>query len=276
MLWPAKGQEVYAVGRDEQIPAPLSLVVRHLWSVTWRRSSASSFRPEVLSHPVSHLTFEDAASGQLHGHPTPAALVHGLVTAVFTVDLPVAGRVSGVAFHPGALVALLGVDAKTLTDRVVPAAELFGRGVEHVSRLVQAEPDEAARGRLALAFVEELLDTRGDRVTGDTAYATVRAAVDLMRAREAVSLLPIAEQVCVSPRTLQRIFARYVGVSPLWVLRRYRLQDAAAAIDAGEGTDLARLATDLGFADQAHFTRSFSTVIGVPPSRYREGRRASV
>jgi AraC-like DNA-binding protein len=58
------------------------------------------------------------------------------------------------------------------------------------------------------------------------------------------------------------------------VLRRYRLQDAAAAIDAGEGPDLAALAAELGFADQAHLTRSFTQVIGVPPSVYREGRGA--
>nr|WP_281497362.1 helix-turn-helix domain-containing protein [Ornithinimicrobium sp. F0845] len=69
------------------------------------------------------------------------------------------------------------------------------------------------------------------------------------------------------------MFSQYVGASPLWVLRRYRLQDAAALIDAGEGEDLAALAASLGFADQAHFTRAFTAVIGVPPSVYRAGVR---
>lgn len=58
------------------------------------------------------------------------------------------------------------------------------------------------------------------------------------------------------------------------MLRRYRLQDAAAAIDAGLGGVLVALAADLGFADQAHLTRPFTTVTGVPPSSYRAGRQA--
>ena len=273
MLWPAQGPDVYDVGRDEQIPAPVSLVVRHLWSVQWRRPEAASFRSQVLSHPITHLTFEDATGGQLHGQPVPAALVHGLVTRVFSVELPVAGRVTGVAFHPGGLAALLGVAAGSLTDRVVPAAAVLGRTVEAVAREILQEPDEARRGRLALDHVGDLLRPQLDRIASDPAYAIVRRATELMRVREHVTLTPIAEQLNVSPRTLQRHFARYVGASPLWVLRRYRLQDAATAIDAGRGSDLAELAHSLGFADQAHFTRAFTAVVGVPPARYRAGER---
>ncbi|MGC0252432.1 helix-turn-helix domain-containing protein [Pseudactinotalea sp. Z1748] len=62
-----------------------------------------------------------------------------------------------------------------------------------------------------------------------------------------------------------------MGASPLWVLRRHRLQDAVAALEAGEGQDLAAPAASLGFADHAHFTRAFTQVIGVPPSAYRAG-----
>ena len=72
----------------------------------------------------------------------------------------------------------------------------------------------------------------------------------------------------VSVRGLQRMFADYVGVSPEWVMRRARLQEAAARADSGEPVDWAALAADLGYADQAHLTRDFTATIGVPPSRY--------
>ena len=99
------------------------------------------------------------------------------------------------------------------------------------------------------------------------------AVVSAARARQAskLSQSQFAELLGVSVRTLQRLFARYVGASPLWVLRRQRLQDAVAALDAGEGQDLAALAAELGFADHAHLTRAFTAVVGVPPSRYRSG-----
>ena len=155
----------------------------------------------------------------------------------------------------------------------MPAAAVLGRTVDAVAREILQEPDEARRGRLALDHVGDLLRPQLDRIASDPAYAIVRRATELMRVREHVTLTPIAEQLNVSPRTLQRHFARYVGASPLWVLRRYRLQDAATAIDAGRGSDLAELAHSLGFADQAHFTRAFTAVVGVPPARYRAGER---
>lgn len=270
VLWPAAGQDVFDTGRLD-VPEDISLVASHYWWVSWRRRVSTPFRQQVLGHPVTHLTVEDAEGGLLHGYAMPATLVHGLVSTVFTVDLPVAGRVAGLAFRPGGLAALLDTDVRELTDRAVPAERILGPGVRALAEEVLTEPSEAARRAAFGRYLHDLLGPRLDRVREDTAYRTVREAVELMRAREHVTLAPVADTLHVSGRTLQRMFARYVGISPLWVLRRYRLQDATAAIDAGQGQDLAALAASLGFADQAHFTRAFTQVVGVPPSRYRSG-----
>lgn len=271
VLWPDVGQDVFETGHLP-VAEPSSLVVSHYWWVRWRRPEAVPFRPQVLGHPVCHLTVEDAEDGAMHGLPMPACLVHGVVRRVFAVELPVAGRVAGVAFQPGGLAALLDRDVGALTGRVVLASEVLGASVHELAGEVLAEPDERLRRDACLGYVDTVLAPRLDRVGADVGYATVRRATELMRAREHVTLAPVAEQLGVSARTLQRLFRRYVGTSPLWVLRRYRLQDAAAAIDEGRGTDLAALAAELGFSDQAHFTRSFTEVVGVPPSAYREGR----
>jgi AraC-like DNA-binding protein len=273
VLWPDVGEDVFETGHLS-VASPASLVVSHYWWVRWRRPATSSVKPQVLGHPVCHLTVEDAEGGHIHGLPAPACLVHGLVRRVFEVELPVAGRVAGLGFHPGGLSALLDRDVGELTGQRVLAIEVFGPDVVTIARQVLAEPDEGARRDLLVGYVDAVLAAQLDRVAADTAYATVRAAAELMRSREHVTLAPVAERLHVSGRTLQRLFRRYVGASPLWVLRRYRLQDAAAAIDSGQADDLAALAAELGFSDQAHFTRSFTQVIGVPPSVYREGRGA--
>ncbi|MDD9207757.1 helix-turn-helix domain-containing protein [Georgenia sp. 10Sc9-8] len=270
VLWPAAGRDVFASERLA-LPDPLGLVAAHYWSVTWRRPAAAPFRQRVLSHPVTHLTIEAADGGSLHGVRVPAALVHGVVTRVFTVDLPVAGRVAGLAFRPGGMAALLDVDVRELTNSVVPAETLFGAAVGDLAARVLAEPDDGARRDLLAADLARRLEPDRDRIAADGGYRTVREAIALMRSREQVALAPVAERLHVSARTLQRLFARYVGASPLWVLRRYRLQDAVAALDTGAGESLADLAAALGFADHAHLTRAFTAVVGVPPSRYRPG-----
>lgn len=272
MLWPAAGTDVFATDRLP-LSDPLTEVGAYYWSVVWRREQRTPFRQEVLSHPVTHLTVEAAEGGVLHGRPVPAALVHGLVTRVFAVDLPPAGRVAGLAFHPGGLAALLDRSVHDLTDTVVPADEVFGPGVVDLTRAVLAEDDDAARRDAVAAYLGEVLRPRLERIREDGGYRTVREAVRLMRAREHVAVGPVADRLHVSVRTLQRLFTRYVGASPLWVLRRHRLQDAVAALDAGEGYDLAALAASLGFADHAHLTRAFTAVVGVPPSRYRAAPR---
>ncbi|MFT4288819.1 helix-turn-helix domain-containing protein [Nocardioides sp.] len=78
----------------------------------------------------------------------------------------------------------------------------------------------------------------------------------------------LADALGVSPRAVQRIARRYVGITPAAMLRRRRLQDAVPRVQAGE--DLAAVAAELGYADQAHLTRDFRTVLGFTPARFAE------
>jgi len=78
----------------------------------------------------------------------------------------------------------------------------------------------------------------------------------------------LAARHAMSPRTLQRLFRRYVGVSPKWVLQRYRLQEAAERIAEGRDGDWAATALELGYFDQAHFIRDFKALVGASPAQY--------
>lgn len=46
-----------------------------------------------------------------------------------------------------------------------------------------------------------------------------------------------------------------------------RVHEALLALERTDRT-LAQLAAELGYADQAHFTRDFRALVGVPPSKY--------
>ena len=64
------------------------------------------------------------------------------------------------------------------------------------------------------------------------------------------------------------MFLRYAGVSPMWVIRRYRLLDAAESVREGTPVSWAEVAAGLGYADQAHLTRDFRAAIGQTPAAY--------
>jgi AraC-like DNA-binding protein len=69
-------------------------------------------------------------------------------------------------------------------------------------------------------------------------------------------------------RSLQRLVREQLGLTPKWLIRRYRMQEAAAALAGPDAPGLADLAASLGFSDQAHLTREFRAVIGETPRRY--------
>lgn len=71
-----------------------------------------------------------------------------------------------------------------------------------------------------------------------------------------------------SSRWVARLFRRYVGIGPKWVLQRYRLHEAAERIASGRVDAWSDLALELGYADQAHFVRDFRALVGQAPSTY--------
>jgi AraC-like DNA-binding protein len=71
---------------------------------------------------------------------------------------------------------------------------------------------------------------------------------------------------CISStRTPQRLFRRYVGVGPKWVLQRYRLHAAIERLARRRDTDRTRFALELGYF--AHVIADSRAVVGRSPSR---------
>lgn len=79
-----------------------------------------------------------------------------------------------------------------------------------------------------------------------------------------VSLADAAAAAHLSPSRFSHVFSDEVGITfaryRLWV----RLARAAGAV--ADGASLTRAAADAGFSDSAHFSRTFSRTIGLPPS----------
>ncbi|MBE3008453.1 helix-turn-helix transcriptional regulator [Microbispora sp. NEAU-D428] len=85
---------------------------------------------------------------------------------------------------------------------------------------------------------------------------------------ESVDLVRLARALGVSPSHLSRTFRRHVGMTVSRYRNRVRVSRALAGIEEGE-RDLAGLATALGFADQAHLTRTMRAELGRPPGHLR-------
>ena len=256
-----------ALVRRDRIEAHDELApwVEHYWTVAWELEPPG-FVAEVVSHPSVHVTVESGSRPRF-GHRMPAGLVHGVITRRFSQQIAGSGRVFGVKFRPGGFGAFTGADVGAWTDRVLPLDVAFGRAAELLVREVLPLEHDRDRAAVADEFLVGRLPGRDERY--DEVLDIVRAMQD-DPALTSVEL--VARRHAMSERTLQRLFRRYVGVGPKWVLQRARLHDAVDRIDSGRGRDLAALALELGWFDQAHFTRDFTALVGQSPAAYAARR----
>lgn len=77
-----------------------------------------------------------------------------------------------------------------------------------------------------------------------------------------------------SPRHLRRLFGDYLGISPQAFLRIFRFYQALRLLKTGDFENLATLALESGYYDQAHFTHDFKLYAGEAPQQFLERHSA--
>ena len=90
------------------------------------------------------------------------------------------------------------------------------------------------------------------------------------RITDAPSLAELAALTGLSQFALLRAFRDATGLPPHAYLNQLRVRRARLLLD--DGVAPAEVAAQTGFADQAHLTRHFKRVVGVPPAAYQRER----
>jgi len=170
-------------------------------------------------------------------------------------------RVSGVRFRLGGLGAFV-TPLRPWTDATPHPRDVFGVDGERLERALADSLDVDAHAALYDAFFLE-------RLSVDGTYATFARALAALVADPAVSLEGLAEAANVSPRHVERLFARHLGVAPKTLVRVVRFQRALHMLMKDPGVPLATVAAETGYFDQAHFVRDFKRMSGGLPRGYR-------
>lgn len=249
ILRPSAVGEMFTLERRAP-PRDLAALIDSHWLVAWDRRGLPSYESAVLPHPSVHLVVE--ADG---------ARVYGVTRHRYVRRLEGAGWGVGTKFRPGGFAAFArGRAVSEITDRHVPATDLF----DEDARVLDTTEDAEALLRAVHALLRSRLPA-----APDPRIALVQEVVaDIQRSAPDESVAALAERHHLSVRTLQRLFAQYVGVGPKWVMQRYRLHDAVEQLDRRRRQDWTRFALDLGYYDHAHFLRDFRALVGHTPAEY--------
>ncbi|NOU94373.1 helix-turn-helix domain-containing protein [Paenibacillus sp. LMG 31456] len=232
--------------------ADLSHFIEHYWVVCWDLRGQEPHLQETLPHPSVHLVFERDNSR-----------IVGVVKGRFSVLLQEQGAVFGVKFRPGAYYPFLKNSVSTITDRTIPFLEAFGMSSQTLEQRLFSMDTAEQMIPLAESFIRERLPEP------DTNVEFINTIVQsIISDRSIVKVDDIVRRFPIHKRQFQNLFRQYVGVSPKWIIQRYRLHEAVEKMADGDIPDWSRLALDLGYYDQAHFIKDFKSIVGKSPETY--------
>lgn len=191
----------------------------------------------------------------------PLAFLVGQITAPFAV------RPSGRADLVGVRLESFGAtwlaqDLSAVTDDFVDVGQECGGAIDRLRAALTRSAGIDARAVRINEALAPLIST------GRRADWRVRDAVREIRSTHGlVDLAELADRLKTTPRTLQRHFARDVGITPKLLARIVRFQRVFSAWRE-DPTSLSLVAAECGYYDHAHLVRDFRELAGVAPARF--------
>jgi AraC-like DNA-binding protein len=222
--------------------------------------------PAGTSDPVARLVLPDGCC-DLIWEEGAGAYIAGPDTGPVRPETRPGAVVVGVRFRPCAGGRVLGMPLSEIVNQRVPLSDLLrpAQLPPPSGRLTAAlDPAEAARRALAIAGA---LAAEG---APDPAIARAAARLRNPAARAEA----VAAEVGLSERQFRRRCQAAAGYGPKTLQRVLRFQRFVRLLDAAPAPpDLAAVAAQAGYADQAHLTRDCAALSGLTPARLGRARR---
>jgi AraC-like DNA-binding protein len=153
-------------------------------------------------------------------------------------------------------------DICALTDTFADLGGTLDGALDRLVAALAAAPGVDARVRVLDAALTPLV------VGGRKPDWRVRDSVRVIRdGRGLTDIAELAAGLRTTPRSLQRLFARDVGLSPKQLSRIVRFQQVFAAWRE-DPTSLSRVAAQCGYFDHSHLVRDFRELAGVSPAQF--------
>jgi hypothetical protein len=198
--------------------------------VSWDLRGCEPHVAESLPHPNIHAVFEKDSS-----------VVCGVQTCKFSRVLVGRSQVFGIKFRPGGFRPFLISPVSSVANCTIPARRIFGIDVGALEAVLVSSCKEAEKVEVANAFLRARLP-EPDKTIALAGQLVGR----ILKDPDIKTVDDLAIRAGIGKRSIQRIFNEYVGVSPKWVIRRYRLLELIENFNSCGRPDWAQLAVELG------------------------------
>ena len=249
--------ERYAARWIDPSPAVAEVVDRY-WHVRWALPAQESIDQRIVTLPAITLSIE---SGDV---PAPLVIT-GAQRSAWARRIHGHGDVFALRLRPAGLAVLGDLGASSILDSTEPLTPDLDPSLHEFLTEIASATGVEERAAAADRAIAVRLARHPIHAEGRLANAILDELTARLRTRAGHGL---AEHFGASERAIQRALQRTIGLGPKRVTRLVRLQEVARVLSLGGAPDLAALAAELGYADQAHLQHDFREVAGVTPGAY--------
>lgn len=242
------------------VAGQLAAYVRWFWIPEWNLQAGQISRQHLISFPACNLVVEHDKT-----------VISGPTTRASFRDLTDNGWAVGALLQPAAAPHFI-ENVKLLRDTELQVE--FPHLTEGVHQVMISDMSPDERNQKAIAAFSDWLIQRLGSPTEEGLLANSIVQVAETQS-DVLTVTDFAEKLHISVRSLQRLTEKYVGLTPTLLIRRRRLQEAAAKLREQPDLNLSDLAYELGYTDHSHLTNEWRTVLGFTPSSYRSSATSS-
>lgn len=239
------------------VSTDLSDLARRFWIPTWDVPAGQEAPQRVLQYPVCLLVIA-------HDY----ARFYGVAPGFSETTLRGQGWAVGVMLQPASGWLVTRRSVAHLRDTHLDLSDVRGIDpdlVDAVRSVMAPAPSATESHTAARRLIEKQLRSYGPV---DAEGRLVNDLVDTVETdSHVVRVTDLSDRYALTERSLQRLTRRRLGLTPKWLIRRRRLHEAVGRLQRSE-VDLATLAADLGYTDQAHLTRDFRMATGITPGQF--------
>jgi AraC-like DNA-binding protein len=230
----------------------LQPLIEFFYEISWNMAAGEKQMVESLPAPSVHLIF-------MNGE----AEIAGPIKRRFSYLMENQGYLFGAKFWPGAFRMICDASPSKLTDKRLAAGLILGDSVLPVTDAFFCADKTGERMSIVQNYLLSLYTPNEERIP-----VIKKVFADIARHTSIFTVEQLAAQQKMTVRSLQRLFKEYVGVSPKWAIQLFRLREAAQQMESQNHIDFSRLALELGYSDQAHFSKDFKRITGKTPQSY--------
>lgn len=195
---------------------------------------------------------------------SPNLLAGQLKSFFYLKNTGATGSVS-VKLKPAALTQLFGLRMDQYLDKIVDLDTLAHEKLKELKAKVESIDDADKQNEQT---VKEVLDNYFLTLTKDATENPLKKPLDLIfHSNGMATVSELATAAEISERQLERLFKRYIGLSPKYYARIIRFNYIFKLIKSDTST-WTEIVYQSGYYDQSHFIRNFKAFTGEDPSSY--------